>query len=275
MFEEILKKAADTNLVQNEGDYIKDGLLYCGKCNTPKQVEINLFGKIMKPQCMCECEAAAEEERKHRIAMIQAHEEIERNKSICFLDIETRGCTFGKDDKGNPKVSNISIRYVENFGEFYKKSKGLMFLGNAGTGKSFQAACIANALTDRGYKCLMTNFPRIINEVSGLREGKQEYIDGLNRFDLLIIDDLCIERDTEYTAEIIQNVVDSRYRSGKPLVITSNLTKTEIDNPKDIRKERLFSRLASMCMMIPVVGKDRRREASANKDAEMRKLLGL
>ena len=44
-----LAKAAAQNHKPNEGDYIKDGLLYCGKCNTPKQCEVEMGGRIIKP----------------------------------------------------------------------------------------------------------------------------------------------------------------------------------------------------------------------------------
>jgi DNA replication protein DnaC len=275
-YEKLLSDMADkTEANKADGDYIKDGLLHCGKCNTPKQIMINICGKVAKPYCMCKCEEEAEKARQEQVREILHKEEIERNRCSGFLDIDMRYSTFDKDDRANPKISDIALRYVEHFGTMYRKGKGLIFFGNAGTGKSFLAACIANALIDKGYKCLMTNFPRIINELTGMFEGKQEYIDSLNNYDLLVIDDLAIERDTEYTAEIIQNVIDSRYRSGKPLIITTNLTKQEYENPKNIKKQRLFSRLYEMCLPLAVQGNDRRKEHAAIKDCDMRELLGL
>jgi DNA replication protein DnaC len=256
-------------------DYEKDGLLYCGKCNTPKQVAVPLCGKISKPYCMCKCETEAYNAEQARKREIFRKEEIERNRASGFLDLDMLNCRFEVDDRKNPKISDISQRYVEHFLTMRKKGKGLIYLGNSGTGKSFMAACIANALIDKGFKCLMTNFPRIINELTCIFEGKQAYIDSLNRYDLLIIDDLAVERDSEYTAEIIQNVIDSRYRSGKPLIITTNLTKSEYENPKNIKRERLFSRLYEMCFPLAVAGQDRRREKAAVKDGEMKDLLGI
>lgn len=275
-FEKVLSDMADnTEPNKNASDYEKGGLLYCGKCNTPKQIEINICGKVAKPYCMCKCEEEAERKKQERIREIFRKEEIERNRSSGFTDIDTRYCTFDNDDRANAKISDISRRYVEHFDTMYRRGKGLIYFGNAGTGKSFFAACITNALIDKGYKCLMTNFPRIINELTGLYEGKQQYIDSLNNYDLLVIDDLSTERDTEYTAEIVQNVIDSRYRSGKPLIVTTNLTKAEYENPKNIKKERLFSRLYEMCLPLAVSGADRRRANAAIKDNSLKDLLGL
>lgn len=271
----LLSLAENTKPNRNESDYIKNGLLYCGKCNTAKQVEINICGRITKPYCMCKCEE--EEERKKNSGMFLQlkREEIERNRQSGFLDIDMMAYRFENDDRANPKISDISRRYVEHFDKMLEKGKGIMFLGNAGTGKSFMAGSIANALIDKGVKCLITNFPRIINELSGMYEGKQAYIDNLNSYKLLVIDDFAIERETEYTAEIVQNVIDSRYRAGLPLIITTNLTRAELEAPKNVKKERLYSRLYEMCLPLAVTGQDRRKANAVIKDTEIRSILGV
>lgn len=260
---------------RKEGDYIKDGLLYCGSCNTPKQTEIDLGGRVMKPYCMCQCETERyqNEEKARRIELNR--QQIARNREIAFSDRDLQRCTFDADDGGNPQISKIARNYVKNFKTFREDGKGLLLYGDTGTGKSFAAACIANALLDKGVRVIMTNFPRIINTLSGMYEGKQAYIDDLNRYTLLVIDDLAIERQTEYTAEIVQNVIDSRYRAKKPLIITTNISYNEIMHPEDIKRQRLYSRLKEMCLLIEVKGKDRREQIMENNMTELTKLLGL
>ncbi len=258
-----------------EGDYEKNGLLYCGKCNTPKQTIIELGDTQIKPYCMCECAIAQKEQEDKRDRITAIKQQIARNRAVGFSEAELQNFTFAADDKANPKVSEIAQKYVQNFKKFRQEGKGLMLYGGTGTGKTFIAACITNALLDRGYKCLMTNFPRVINTISGMYEGKQQYIDDLNNYQLLVIDDLAIERQTEYTAEIVQNVIDSRYLSGKPLIVTTNLTYKEFLNPVDIRKQRLYSRLKQMCLPIEVKGEDRREQKLSANFAEMSSLLGL
>lgn len=275
MFLNSVIEASQKAIIKESGDYEKNGLLYCGKCNTPKEVEVEMFGRKVKQLCMCKCMEQAYNAEHERIADIQRNEEIARNRSRGILDIDMMKCTFESDDKANVKISGIARRYVEHFLKMKANGKGLLFFGDTGVGKSFIAACIANALIDKGYKCLVTNFPRIINELSGLYEGKQEYINDLNCYELLVIDDLAIERDTEYTAEIVQNVVDSRYRAGLPLIVTTNLKISELMQPHDIRKKRLYSRLKEMCLMIEVSGEDRREKQFYENYAEYKNLLGL
>lgn len=121
----------------------------------------------------------------------------------------------------------------------------------------------------------MTNFSRIISRVSEKFGGDQKYLDDLNRFDLLIIDDLGAERDTEFTWENVMNVIDARYRAGLPLIITTNLEPKDFTDRGDIRRQRVFSRLKEMCVCLEVRGADRRGKKMQDKLQTAKSLLGL
>nr|DAO53776.1 MAG TPA: Replicative helicase [Caudoviricetes sp.] len=258
-----------------EGDYYVDGLLYCHKCNTPKQVKFEIFGKVRTPLCLCKCA----KEKLDREEEARKREEQERRirdlKRMGFPDAEMQKWTFGKDDCKNAKISKVAHNYVENFREMYKQNKGLLFYGSVGTGKTFISSCIANELIERGFPCLVTNFSRLTNTISGMWEGKQAYIDGLDDFSLLVIDDLASERDTEYMGEIVQSIIDARYRSGQPLIVTTNLTAEELKHPIEIRKQRIYSRLLEMCVPIEVTGTDRRKEKLKNDYDSFKKILEI
>ena len=267
----------NSNIKHTEGDYEgENGLLYCGKCNSPKQCEIRLNGRVLRPYCLCECEAQAVKLQEDSEKAENLKEEIERTRKSGFPDPELMQWTFAIDDRANEKASDISLRYCTHFLSMKEKGKGILFLGNCGTGKTFLAACIANELINQGFSVLMTNFSRLVNIIFGLKEGKQNYIDSLNSYDLLIIDDLGVERQSEYVAEIVQNIVDSRYRAGLPLIITTNLTPKDFSaESSDIAKSRLYSRISEMCLPVVVSGVDRRKKNSAACDSELKKLLGL
>jgi DNA replication protein DnaC len=268
--------AERTSITAEKGDYKgNDNLIYCGKCKTAKQVKIEVNGVKMTPFCMCKCEAEKYEKEKEAEKAIALRQQIERNRAAGFPEVQMQKWTFEKDDRANAKISDICQRYVENFPKMKTKGKGLMFLGGFGTGKTFLAACIANALLDEGFTVLMTNFPRLINTIYGMREGKQEYIDSLNKYSLLIIDDLGVERQSEYVAEIVQNIIDSRYRAGLPMVITTNLSPKDFTETQDIAKSRLYSRISEMCLPLIVKGVDRRKANAADSDKELTELLGL
>ena len=256
-------------------DYTKDGLLICGKCHTPKQCRIEWFGKVQIVPCLCKCGVekrdAEEAERKRQEKMM----EIRRMRDLGFADAEMQNWTFERDDGSNEILSQAARKYVERFDEMKKRGQGLLLFGEVVTVKTYISAFISNSLIDEGHPCLVTNFVRLVNTLSGMFEGKQEYIDNLNNFDLLVIDDLASERDTEYMGEIVQNIIDSRYRAGLPLIITTNLTADELKNPAEIRKKRIYSRLFEMCYPLEVKGKDRRKQKLRQEFSEIGEMLGI
>ena len=271
----IERKSFDA-IKKNEGDYFNDeGLLVCGKCHTPKQTKVEIFGRVRTPMCLCKCETEKRdlEEAEHKRQQFLLR--VKELRKMGFPDSEMEKWTFDHDDRSNEKLSTLARNYVEHFSEMKDKGKGLLLFGTVGTGKTFMSACIANALIDKGYPCMVTNFARLTNTIGGMFEGKQEYLDSLNRFALLVIDDLASERDTEYMGEIVQNIIDARYRSGKPIIITTNLTSDELKSPAETRKQRIYSRLFEMCIPFEVKGKDRRQEKLKHDYKDISKLLGL
>lgn len=258
-----------------QGDYIEGGLLHCGKCHTPKQVRLEVLGQIRTPFCLCKCASERRDREEEEFKRKQWRDEIQRKRRVSFADSDLINCTFAADDKSNEKISNVALNYVENFTKMREGGKGLLFFGSVGTGKTFIAAAIANALIDKGYNCLVTNFARLVNTIQGMYAGKQEYIDSLNNFDLLIIDDLAAERDTEYMNEIVQMIIDNRYRAKLPLIVTTNLTSDDLKNPSDVRKQRTYSRLLEMTIPLEVSGSDRRKDKLKHDYKEFKDLLGI
>ena len=104
-------------------------------------------------------------------------------------------------------------------------------------------------------------------------EDRNQFIHSLNRYSLLIIDDLGIERNSDFALEQVFNVIDSRYRSGKPLIVTTNLTLDDLRNPEDTAHSRIYDRLLSMCVPVRFTGDNFRQEAAQRKMESMKKLI--
>lgn len=270
-----LAKAAAQNHEPQVGDYIKDGLLYCGKCHTPKQCEIECGGRVLKPYCMCKCEIEREERLKEEDRARERMQRVDRMRRTGFPDSEMRDWTFANDDGKDSKTMAAMKRYVEKFPQMLENGTGLMLYGNVGSGKSFAASCIANALIENGTPCLMTNFQRIVNKLQNGFAGKQEYIDSLQKFDLLVIDDFATERRTEYMTEQVTAVIDARYRSKLPLIVTTNINPRDLMGADGIGEQRIYSRIMDMCVPVAFNGQDRRRSDYAARTAAAKELLGL
>ncbi len=237
-----------------EDEYLEEnGLIYCSKCHTARQKRIEVSGRTIEPRCMCACQTASydqrEQERKHREFL----DMVERNRSVGLTDPVLRKHTFENDLGYNTKQMGMAKRYVENWDEFRKTSTGLLLWGNVGTGKSYIAGCIANALLDKGVPVMMTNFARLLNKLTDLHSGdRNAYIDSFNTYQLLIIDDLGVERNSEFAREQVFGVIDSRYRSQLPMIVTTNLSLKKLQNPGDLARSRIYDRVLERCMPIRV-----------------------
>jgi DNA replication protein DnaC len=272
---ESLIERSKTAIPTNDCDYIgEDGLLYCGKCHTKKQTEVMLFGTIRRPMCLCKCEAEKRDKEEAERKQADFDRKIKDLRRTGFPESNMQEWTFENDDMTNSRVTNAMKKYVENFDEMKKQGKGLLLYGSCGTGKTYAACEVANALIDKGYPVLVTNFARIINALQATFE-KQEYIDSFNRFSLLVIDDLGIERNTEFAKEQVFNIIDSRYRAGLPMIITTNLSIDKIKKPDDIENGRIYDRILERCFPIEVSGQSRRRKAIRESYDDMKNLLEL
>ena len=237
-----------------EDEYLNaDNLICCSRCHTPRQKRINAIGKTMEPRCMCACQTAdydkREQERKHREFL----DMVERNRSVGLPDPELRKHTFENDLGYNPKQMRMAKRYVLHWEELRKNATGLLLWGDVGTGKSFIAGCIANALLDKGVPVIMTNFARLLNKLTDMYAGdRNAYIDSFKRYPLMIIDDLGVERNSEFAREQVFSVIDSRYRSELPMIVTTNLTLEELQHPEDLSRSRIYDRILERCLPIRV-----------------------
>lgn len=275
-----MNKIENINLLPDtepdSGDYKgEDGLLYCGKCRKPKEAYFpegkSLFGRDRHPK-ECDCQRkrretleAADRERKHR-------EEVERLKRKGFTDPAMREWTFENDNGKCPQMHNAHS-YVERWEQIKEENHGLILWGNVGTGKSYFAGCIANALMEREVSVCMTNFALILNDLAASFKDRNEYISRLCSFPLLILDDFGMERGTEYGLEQVYNVIDSRYRCGKPLIVTTNLTLEELQNPEDTPHARIYDRLSEMCTPVRFTGENFRKATAQAKMERLKTLL--
>ena len=253
------------------GDYTgEDGLLYCGKCHKPKLMRFNsgiFAGEVKAITCACkeaELEAAALEEKRKRVEAL-------RVRCLPTESMHRRVfATAGNEDH----ISKARI-YVENWEEVQRDSIGLMFWGNTGTGKTYAAQCIANALIDREIPVYYTSAVDLIAKLMDKDTRRDELMDKLRRVPLLIIDDVGAERDTAFSREQLCAVIDARNESGKPLIVTTNYTASQMKSCDDPVLQRIFDRLRSCCVPIAVVGESKRSAVAAQKMQRVRELLNL
>ena len=251
------------------------GLLMCGQCRTKKQKKISFLGEERIVGCLCRCAAEKLEKEHEEYRVKEELLNIQKMKSAGLQDRTFYNYTFDRCDASQENAV-YAKRYVEHFSEMMKTGQGLLFWGNVGTGKTFLAGCIANALLEQKIPVLMTSFPKILNALGGLYSSERnEYLASLNRYTLLVIDDMGIERESQYTIETIYTVIDERYKSGKPFIITTNIQLDALKNPQDVEHARIYDRIMERCMPVYFGDRNYRSElGQENRDAVKKVLTG-
>ena len=136
------------------------------------------------------------------------------------------------------------------------KKENLYFHGPTGCGKSHLAAIAARKFLDKSVvrTIRVSDLARDIRACESA-EKEIEIIEYLASADVLVLDDLGVEKITEFVFGIIYSIIDKRYQD-KPygLIITSNLFLAELS--EKFGEDRVASRLAQMCKIFHVAGKD-------------------
>lgn len=260
-----------------------DGLLVCGRCGTPKEMRLSteLLGGhtaiVPIVPIPCECMKRAEAERRERELAAERKRKIERARTECFAGCAFfRGCTFDADDGRTPQIAAICKGYADTFSR--DDMNGLLLWGKVGTGKSFYASAIANRVIDLGFSALQTSVQDIVTHIESVPFNERENAKSrLLKYDLLVIDDLGAHRSTDYVMGHVYDIIDSRYKNRRPMVVTTNLdpniaTKSDAD---DAPWPRIFTRILERCAPIKFAGENRREYKMMEMREAMRKRLGL
>lgn len=250
------------------GDFTgDDGLLYCGRCGTAKQKRGSgsLAGKILHVMCKCELEAQEQEKREAE------QKRIEELRARCLPLDNLRRHTFSS--ASDARHIQIARRYVVEWSSMKESGSGLVFWGNTGSGKSFTTHCVANALIDQGISVCYVTAAGLVSNLMDRDIPKQEYRDKLCRVPLLVVDDIGAERETSFAREQLCGVIDARLENGKPLIVTTNYSLTEMQETQDPALSRLFDRVLGSCIPVRVVGESRRKVDGAARLAVARRLL--
>ena len=264
---------ANKAISESAGDYEKDGLLICGNCHTPKQTIVNIFDRVRKVGCLCKCGAEKRDAEERREKERQRREYFERLPTNELQDRTIGECTFA-NAKPSPMIDRAK-KYVDKWQQVREDNIGLLFWGNTGNGKTYTSACIANALKAQGIPVLVTGFPKILDALSKrmFNDDKISYFDAFNEYQLLVIDDLGAERQSEYALEQVFSVIDQRYKAKLPIIITTNLTMDEMRNPKNMDYQRIYDRVLEMCVPLHFAGESMRKSDASAKLEKARQMF--
>jgi DNA replication protein DnaC len=153
-------------------------------------------------------------------------------------------------------------RYVREIDQRLDAGEGLWLHGPVGTGKTSLAMLVSAAALDAGRTVAIYSLPRLLAEIrTTFDDGSvHSYTDLLSRLtgvDLLHIDDVGAEKTSPWVLEQLYALINTRYEEERAVIITTNL---ERDDLAEQINERTVSRLEEMCEILPIGGRDLRRQ---------------
>lgn len=258
---------------------------FCGAILEPEGIYLMDTIVMWKPEYLpirCSCEQAqrywADHDRKQaekeaqeeREKYIQQHidkiKKLGADSGIKKRFLQRRFKNFKCDTEERRKCYDIALEYADNFDSHKKKGEGIFFEGTNGTGKTHLAAAIAIRLISKGIPVIFKTFDDILTDIKRAydTEGVNEYEvkNVYKNVDLLVIDDLGKEKCTEWSMSILYSILNYRYESMLPVIITTNynadgLTRAMIpDGSDDTSIMSIISRLKEVSAVVTMVWKD-------------------
>lgn len=255
----------------------------CPRCGKHLYKKITFLDKERIVRTACQCESNAYHEKKRREKSTKKQNELQKLMTNSLMDKKFRESTFKNWDftKGSKKMYIFGKGYADNFKNCKESELGLLIYGEPGNGKTYLASAIANELLIKFVPTICVSIGGLLDRIQQTynrwgKEAQSDVIRGICNADLLVIDDLGTELHTDWSRTMIYNIIDSRYRTKLPLIITSNL-KINIQEKNgvlaDLYDRRTESRLLEMTQPILNTGKDIRVEEAKKKTQLLKNII--
>jgi DNA replication protein DnaC len=178
-----------------------------------------------------------------------------------------RGVSFDRApvpelERVNPDVVREVRNFVRDIERHLSAGQGFWITGDVGTGKTTLAMLISKTALDRHYSVAIYSVPHLLAEIRDTYSGEvgeRSYMDFFRKLaavDLLHLEDLGAEKQTDWVLEQLYSLVNQRYEDQRPIVATTNLRFDELEEQIGARTA---SRLLEICGELwPMYGTDQR-----------------
>ncbi len=172
--------------------------------------------------------------------------------------------SIGMTEKDNIKlIYKKALDFCEN-----EDAKNMLYYGGCGLGKTFLCSCIAKKMMDSGKSVVYTSATSLFSEYEDYKFGKKdadifaERMEMIKDADMLIIDDLGTEVQSQFSVQLLNEIINDRLARGKKIIISTNLNMKGIVSKYT---ERVASRIYESFEILHFVGTDIRVQKLVNK----------
>ena len=264
----LIEKAKQNQKINDNDYYNENNILCCGNCHEEKEF-ILPNGTKVPCVCKCEIERMEMEDRKDKRETFIRH-------NLKYIDEEYRNFRLCDVDNSSGEF-DFANNFINNFEDIKRMKTGLYIYGDTGNGKTTIAKAIANELFDKEYRVLMMSCNKAVEKIN---EGNGNTKENINYFkdviinsDLIVLDDFGATRETDYQIERIYNLINYLYENKKIVILTTNISRSDLGTENSLSKKRIFDRIIEMTYGVFIKGSGIRKDLARNKMEEMKKLL--
>ena len=122
-----------------------------------------------------------------------------------------------------PMLGRARIMALASGDTWLAQGSNLLLFGPPGSGKSHVSAALCRALVENGYRVLFTRTTDLVQRLQAARQALQleAAIAKLDRYDLLVLDDLSYCRRDQAETSVLFELISARYER-RSLLITAN-----------------------------------------------------
>ena len=208
---------------------------------------------------MCSClEALCVQEQQREIALLSCDQGDFSQFRLDYYPDRTDPGTGYNPRRYMATTLSLCKDYAERFGA---GSGNLLFSGNTGLGKTMLSACIARAITQKGFSVAYESAAHLFSALEQARfcedpEQRREAAEKCAKYtrcDLMIIDDLGTEMAGQFVTAALYSLINDRLLAGKATIISTNLTNQEMEKRYS---PQILSRLRGHYTRVPFLGED-------------------